>query len=155
MELDWTFLNSCSLRQLALTRLEFDSRKWLNKHGQSVEELIVTDHLSMYDDSLDNFGALKLPNLSMIFTREVNVASPMHEFENEWGNDDDDWDSDDSEAMDEMMLNGPSPQMDKRLITVLDRLRDGGRKLTRLGICFNFETQWVCTHLSPVETWQY
>lgn len=107
MELDWTVLNDCPLRQLSLTRLEIDSRKWLNKHGQSVEELIVTDHFSMYDDTLDNFGALKLPNLSMLFTREINVRVPTHELENEWGYGDE-WDSDDSDAMDEMMVNGPS-----------------------------------------------
>lgn len=41
------------------------------------------------------------------------------------------------------MRRDPFRYHDKSLITVLDRLHDGGSHLTRLGLCLDLETQWV------------
>lgn len=143
MEIDWAFLSNCtSLRQLAVTRLQDDVRQWLNNDGKSVQELIVTEHYSMYDDDLDNLDALRLPHLSMLFTRERTVSK--RDPEDEWS-DVDSWELDsDSEDTDLPDLEPQfTPKLDRSVITVLDRLYDGGTNLKRLGLCFNFETQWV------------
>ncbi|PMD38563.1 hypothetical protein L207DRAFT_568185 [Hyaloscypha variabilis F] len=76
MEVDWDQLEDCkSVRRLSVSRLEIDLVHWL-KHGCKclIEELIVTDHYGMYDDDLDNFKLLRLPQLSMLFIREMTVA---------------------------------------------------------------------------------
>jgi hypothetical protein len=143
MEIDWAFLSNCtSLRQLAVTRLQDDVRRWLNNDGKSVQELIVTEHYSMYDDDLDNLDALRLPHLSMLFTREMTVSKC--DPEDEWS-DVDSWELDsDSEDTDLPDLEPQfTPKLDRSVITVLDRLYDGGTNLKRLGLCFDFETQWV------------
>jgi hypothetical protein len=134
-KLDFTLLKGCeTLRQLSVTRLSSEVRKWLNGPGRSVEELKVTDHYSMYDDQLYNFNLLKLPHLTTLFTREVTVQAL--EGESEWS----DINSSDSDTDSE-------PFSEKRLkrdtITVLDRLYDSGSKLSQLGICFDFEAHWV------------
>ena len=140
MEIDWSLLDGCtSLRQLSVSRLEHDVRKWLNSGGNAVEELIVTDHYGMYEDDLGNFDALRLPQLSMLFTREVTVKRRVDE--DAWS----DIDSLDSESViSQSTLSDPSAILDRSLITVLDRLHDGGSHPTRLAICFNFENNWVC-----------
>jgi len=143
MEIDWTFLSNCtSLRQLAVTRLQDDIRQWLNNGGKSVQELIVTEHYSMYDDDLDNLDALRLPHLSMLFTREMTV--PERDPEDEWS-DVDSWELDsDSEDTGLPDLEPQfTPKLDRSVITALDRLYDGGTNLKRLGLFFDFETQWV------------
>jgi hypothetical protein len=77
---DWTFLSKCSLRQLSVSRLENDTLEWLNSNGRSVEELIVTDHCSAIDVSTQNLGKLKLPNLSMLVTRECLLPRPYDQY---------------------------------------------------------------------------
>jgi hypothetical protein len=37
----------------------------------------------------------------------------------------------------------PYSELDRSIITVLDRLSDNGAQLTRLGLCIDLETQWV------------
>jgi hypothetical protein len=160
MEIDWSFLNESSIRQLSITRLEPDCRKWLHRHGQSVEELIITDHFGMYDNTLDEFGRMRIPNLSMLVTHEFYVEPSENLYDREWSFEDQNWefyDSDDSDSdsdsdsghsryMDDITFDSTRPvAYDKNIITVLDRLRDGGRRLTRLSLSLNFETQWVCT----------
>jgi hypothetical protein len=83
MKVEWSLFKECtSLHQLSVTRLEDDVRQWLNTVGNSVQELIVTDHYGTYDAELENFNALKLPQLSMLFTAEDFRSKP--ESENEW-----------------------------------------------------------------------
>jgi hypothetical protein len=88
----------------------------------------------MYDDQLYNFNLLKLPHLTMLFTREVNVQAL--ESESEWS----DVDSSDSDT-DSEPFSEKRPKRDT--ITVVDRLYDNGSKLNQLGICFDFEAHWV------------
>jgi hypothetical protein len=147
--IDFTLLKGCeSLRQLSVTRLSSNIRKWLDGPGQSVEELKVTDHYNMYDPTLNNFNRLKLPNLSMLFTRETTVK-----LGEDWENEFTDVDSSateiedsDSDLDSETLRARPC----KNTITVLDRLRDGGSKLTRLGICIDFEAHWVSHQPRPL-----
>jgi hypothetical protein len=192
IEIDWSLLNGCeSLHQLAVSRLEPDVTDWLNSKGQSVQELIVTHHYTMYSDDLDEFDRLNLPNLTMLFTSEGTVAKR---------DDDDGWtdtsssvddsteaielgidssdsessdanseerdssDSSDSESSDanseerdssdirlsesnESNCPPHSRNYDRSVITVLDRLHDGGAQITGLRICLDFESQWVCAIL--------
>ena len=140
MEIDWTLLDGCtSLRQLSVSRLEYDVRQWLNSGGNAVEELIVTDHYGMYDADLDLFNILRLPQLSMLFTREVTVEKRVDE--DAWS----DIDSLESESIaSQSVLLDSSPIVDRSTITVLDRLYDDGSDLTRLAICLDFKNNWVC-----------
>lgn len=138
LEFDWKGMTKCkSLRQLSITQLEPSVRNWLNTGGQSVEELIITDHYNMYDDDLNNFGALRLDNLTMLFTRELTIRRRTHDI---GGLGDEEWDED---HCDDFFNPGPSVKMDRALVTVLDRLKDGGQNLTRLALCLDFHTQWV------------
>jgi hypothetical protein len=141
-KLDFTLLKGCeTLRQLSVTRLSPEVRKWLNGPGRSVEELTVTDHYSMYDETLYNFNLLRLPHLTMLFTREVTVQARGGE--SEWS----DIDSSDSDTDYFFSPLNSNPLSEKNLnratITVLDRLYDNGSQLSRLGICFDFEAHWV------------
>lgn len=141
MVVDWSLLKDCtSLCQLSVARIGNDVRDWLNNEGKSVQELIVTERYGMYDKDLENFNAIKLPNLSMLFTAE--------DFMEERG-DDDSWTdtngssltpNSDQEFSD--LDTGP-PKPHKAIITVLDRLHDGGSRLTRLALYLNLRTQWV------------
>jgi hypothetical protein len=99
----------------------------------------------MYDYTLNNFNKLKLPNLSMLFTRETAV-----ELREDWENEFTDIDSSATEIEDsELDSETPRARPCKSTITVLDRLRDGGSKLTRLGICIDFEAHWVSQQARP------
>jgi hypothetical protein len=145
---DFTLLKGCeSLRQLSVTRLSSHVRRWLNGPGQSVEELKVTDHYSMYDNTLNNFNKLKLPNLSMLFTRETTV-----ELREDWetGSTDVDLSATESEDSDSD-TETPRAHPCKSTITILDRLQDGGSGLSRLSICFDFETHWVSQQPRPFD----
>ena len=75
MEVDWDQLEDCkALRRLSVSRLEMNLVQWLEKgYGSALEELIVTEHYGMYDEDLDNFHLLELPQLSMLFIREMTV----------------------------------------------------------------------------------
>jgi hypothetical protein len=145
-KIDFTLLRGCeSLRQLSVTRLSSNIRTWLDGPGQSVEELKVTDHYNMYDPTLKNFNRLKLPNLSMLFTRETTVK-----LREDWENEFTDVDSSATEIEDsDLDSETPRARPCKSTITVLDRLRDGGSKLTRLGICIDFESHWVSQQPHP------
>lgn len=138
MKVHWDFFAECkSLNQLSVSRLDNDVRKWLNAGGNSVQELFITEHYSVYDRLLDNFDLLKLPQLSMLFTRERTVR--RLEREDAWSDIDSldsDEDMQDSDSANESML-------DRYPITVLDRLYDQGANLTQLGLCVELETQWV------------
>jgi hypothetical protein len=131
-----------------VTRLGDNVRVWLNTVGNSVQELIVTDHYGTYEAGLENFNALNLPNLSMLFTKEE--YSPKPASEDEWS----DIDSDGSQVESYSDLSegiatttdlrvGSSLHVERSIRTVLDRLSDGGSKLTRLCLDLDFETQWV------------
>jgi hypothetical protein len=149
MEAEWSLFKDCkSLHQLSVTRLEDNVREWLNTVGNSVQELIVTDHYGTYEAGLENFNALNLPNLSMLFTKEE--YSPKPASEDEWS----DIDSDGSQVESYSDLSegiatttdlrvGSSLHVERSIRTVLDRLSDGGSKLTRLCLDLDFETQWV------------
>jgi hypothetical protein len=143
MEVDWDLFAECtSLHQLSVSRMDGNVRQWLNTIGKSVQELFVMDHYSMYDGGLYNFDLLELPQLSMIFTREMTVRKRDR---------DDAWPEivylgsrSDSLDADVQPSDSLRPQKhDRSLITVLDRLRDNGANLTQLGICVDLETQWV------------
>jgi hypothetical protein len=156
MKVEWSLFKECiSLHQLSVTRLEDDVRQWLNTVGNSVQELIVTDHIGIYDAVLENFNALNLPHLSMLFTAEEFGSKP--DSEDEWS-DTDSFDSQaDSQSASESYSSEEEPEdpsdtgsevasllnVDRSIRTVLDRLHDGGSKLTRLCLQLEFETQWV------------
>jgi hypothetical protein len=160
MEIEWSLFKECrSLHQLSVTRLEDDVRQWLNTVGNSVQELIVTEHIGIYDAMLENFSALNLPHLSMLFTTEKLRSKP--DSEEEWS-DTDSFDSqvnsqsvsqsasepgsseEESEDATDTDSKPASPlHVDRSIMTVLDRLHDGGSKLTMLSLELEFETQWV------------
>lgn len=74
LDIAWSFLNDyTSLRQLQVSRLWQNTAKWLSEHGHGVEELIITEEYSMFDEDRDALSALELPNLTMLFTREMRV----------------------------------------------------------------------------------
>jgi len=129
LDLGWSHLEGFkSLKQLSVTLIGKDVLNWLNTAGNSVEELIVTEHYGMYDDDLDNFYPLRLPRLSMLFIREmVGYRRSMYSY----------WEDEDSSKLSTMLR--PS------CITVLDRLYDNGAQLTRLGLCLDLKSQWVCS----------
>jgi hypothetical protein len=81
----------------------------------------------MYDDGLGNFDILELPQLSMLFTREVTISKRP----NARG-----WRGINSESREQIYV-------DKHNITTLDRLPDNRANLTRLGMCIELENQWV------------
>ena len=174
MEIDWSLLNGCeSLHQLAVSRLEPDVTDWLNSKGQSVQELVVTHHYTMYSDDLAEFDRLNLPNLTTLFTSEGTV--PKRDDDDVWTDTDSSAedltdaielgiDSSDSESSDanseerdsfdikssesnESNSQSRPRNYDRSVITVLDRLHDGGAQLTGLRICLDFESQWVCAIL--------
>jgi hypothetical protein len=160
MEIEWSLFRECtSLHQLSVTRLEDDVRQWLNTVGNSVQELIVTEPIGIYDAMLENFSALNLPHLSVLFTTERSSLKP--DSEEEWS----DTDSFDSQVNSQSVSRSASESgssveepedatntdsklefplhVDKSIMTVLDRLHDGGSKLTKLSLELGFETQWV------------
>lgn len=146
--IDWKLFENCkSIRQLAVSRISSDVIAWLRAGGKSVEELFIADHYDMYDsEGMDRFNVLDLPRLSMLYVREVWVDKRTED--DEW----DDTDSDASEPEEEeeadirMNLDPSekeSSKLDPSVITVLDRLPNGGANLTRLALCITFEHQWV------------
>ena len=171
--IDWTpfTADECkSLRQLSVTRLEEDVTRWLSEDGGCVQELIVTDHYCINDKGLHEFCKLP-PQLSMIWTREKHPwRRSIHNDEDDWTDTDSsisDWtdidssDQSDSESSDSQVAglrpSQPGPlipttsNLDKRLLTVLDRLPDGGSYLTKLSIALDFETQWVSVNPLPIQ----
>jgi hypothetical protein len=128
MQVQWNFFTECaSLCQLSVTRLDKKLRRWLNTSVKSVEELLVTEHYSMYDNGLGNFDILELPQLSMLFTREMTISKHP----NARG-----WRGINPESREQI-------RVDKHNITTLDRLPDNIANLTRLGMCIELENQWV------------
>lgn len=81
----------------------------------------------------------------MLFTRETTVN-----LREDWENEFTDVDSSATE-IEGSDLDSETPRAlpCKSTITVLDRLRDGGSKLTRLGICIDFESHWVSQQPHP------
>jgi hypothetical protein len=183
MDVDWGQLEYCkSLQRLSVSRLEMDLVNWLTIGcGSAIEELIVTDHYSMYDDDLDYFEYL-LPRLSMLFVREMAIARRSGD---EAWSDTDSSVTDSSEAeitpetgtileVESLLIpqihlkprtlsmawtlsqaglrsdsetpseaRNPYEELDRSVMTVLDRLDENGAQLTKLALCFDFETQWV------------
>jgi hypothetical protein len=128
MQVQWNFFTECtSLCQISVTRLDKTVRRWLNTSGKSIRELWVTEHFSMYDNCLGNFDILELPQLEMLFTREMTVRGYGH---------DRPWRGIDSESREQISL-------PRKVVTALDRLPDNIANLTRLGICIELENQWV------------
>jgi hypothetical protein len=128
MKVQWDFFTACtSLCQLSVTRLDQKVRRWINTYAKSVQELLVTEHYSMYDKGLGNFDILKLPQLSMLFTREMTDCQHL----NTHG-----WQGIDSESREQIHVT-------RKAITTLDRLPDNIANLTRLGLCIELENQWV------------
>jgi hypothetical protein len=172
--IDWTPFTSeeCkSLQQLSVSRLEEDVTTWLRQSGNHVQELIVTDHYSITDKGLNQFFKLPPSQLSMLWTRE-KYPYQSSSYGSDWSDTDssvDDWSDLDSSTSDsspsEMStsqlshldliqsdaLKLSASNLDKTVMTVLDRLPDGGSHLTRLCIALDFETQWVSTDTQPMQ----
>ncbi|KAG4442905.1 hypothetical protein IFR05_001609 [Cadophora sp. M221] len=68
----WGLLEDCKLRQLEVSRLEYDAREYLNGAGQSVEELFVVDDYPNDDPGLGHFDFVKLPNLTAFWASEFD-----------------------------------------------------------------------------------
>jgi hypothetical protein len=121
---DWSLFEQCtSVRQLAVTNITDEVCTWINDRTDIVE-LIVSKHYGMYDQELPFFNDLKLPQLSMLFVREISVAETMEK---------------DIDTLKKTNCLGVC----RSAISVLDRLPDGGIHLTRLAICLDFGLQWV------------
>ncbi|KAE9368856.1 hypothetical protein N431DRAFT_415599 [Stipitochalara longipes BDJ] len=128
MKVQWDFFSECTLlRQLAASTLDRTLRQWLNSHGKSTQELLIMEHYNMYDGSLSNFDNLKLPQLSMLFTREMTIDAHVYDLG---------WRDTNSES-------SRPPYFRKNQITALDRLSARAANLTRLGICIELENQWA------------
>jgi hypothetical protein len=163
---DWTPFTSeeCkSLLQLSVARLEEDVTCWLRQGGNCVQELIVTDHYSFNDQGINQFFNIPLSQLSMLWVREKHPWQQSLYEDSDWSDTDSsisDWDLDSStsdqstsESSNSQLshsdptqpspLKPNAPKLDKLVMTVLDRLPDGGSHLTRLCIALDFETQWV------------
>jgi hypothetical protein len=171
-EIDWTPFTSeaCqSLRQLSVSRLQVDVIDWLKHGGSGVQELIVTDHYNIHDDSLDEF--FNLPSqLSMLWTREKHPSVRFYSFEHtdsDWSDTDssisdtESWETSESQdspdshssPLNPSLSNPPNPipsKLDKKVMTALDRIPDNGSHLTRLSIALDFETQWVSITTSMI-----
>jgi hypothetical protein len=152
MKVNWAPFQDCtSLHQLCITRIQDDVVKWLNNVATSVQELIVTEHYGKYDRDLDNFTALNLPHLSMIVTREWMVLDEADD-ESLWETESSEFSESESSPSDTHSWGSPSesdsspsnPRPDKSIISILDRLGRGASQLTRLNLCLDLETQWVC-----------
>lgn len=166
LEIDWSLLDDCTnLEQLSVSRFGQDVVSWVLSH-MSIQELIVTHHYGMYDEDLDNFKHLLMPNLRMLFVREI--STPKRSDENDWtdisSSDEDsesstsgesdanasdpagsessstnDQDSDSSSDADSFEIE----RLDKSTISILDRIPTGGCRLEQLSLCLDLETQWV------------
>ena len=126
---DWSQLKHCkSLQQLSVTRFNKYVRVWMNDYGSTIADLIVTDWYGSYAPDLDNFDLLENVHLSMLFiqtkfgTRSELEGMIYRDVHPRW----------------------PYARDDAEAITILDRLPDGGAHLTRLGLCLDFATHWVC-----------
>ena len=161
---DWTPFTSenCqSLRQLSVDRLKPDVTCWLRQDGKCIKELIVADHYSFGDPGLKEFFLLPL-QLSMLWMREKYPYRQSIYEDSDWSETDSstsDWTDVDSsnestsESLDVQLSDSnptrsdatksTAPKLDKLVMTVLDRLPDGGSHLTKLCIALDFETQWV------------
>jgi len=152
LEVEWTFFECTSLHQLSVTMLGNDVREWLNTVSTSVRELIVTHQYGKWDPDLQNFNELRLPHLSMLFTPEniildleptdvsSDIASPGSQ--DSFGSQDEL----DFESSNRQQYLNPEDRRELNFwacATVLDRLHDGGSKLSELYIDLAFETQWV------------
>jgi hypothetical protein len=83
LEVGWSQLEDCkSLQTLSVSMFQADVLDWLHMNGNSVQHFIVTEHYSMYDEDLDSYNLLCLPQLSMIFLREMVV--PEQEKKRAW-----------------------------------------------------------------------
>jgi hypothetical protein len=157
-EVDWTPFTKegcASLRQLSVTRIEDDVIDWLKEGGSRVRELIVTESYSYKEHGINQFFNLPA-GLSMLHTRDSFPYGWRVGSDSEWS----DTDSSISDSSDSESASSQLPQMqmsryqsleritldlDRPVMTVLDRLPDGGSDLTRLSISLDFETQWVST----------
>lgn len=132
LDVDWLQLVECkSIKQLSVTRLNRDMRDWMTFSSNSIKELIITDHYSLFEEDLDNFDLLENTHLSMLF---VQTKLPSEDDIEDWKQRcNDPWEtSSDCEA-----------RLDAGTVTVLDRLPDSGVHLRRLGVCLDLKNQWV------------
>lgn len=153
LEIDWKLLHGCdSLHQLAVSRLEPDVRRWLNSQGQSVQELFVAHDYLQYGKDLDEFDRLELPHLTALGVFERTVAHTSDSDSDSEVNSELDWDSEREEQLMTYKPRSSPRKYDRSVITIVDRLHDGGAQLNALRICFDFETQWVCLISYPIDT---
>lgn len=152
MRVNWALFHDCtSLHQLCISRIQDDVVEWLNEVAKSVQELIVTEHYGKYDRDLDNFTVLDLPHLSMIVTRECMVSDRVDD-ESSWETASSEFSESESSLPDTDFWGSPSEsdsslsnlRTDKSIISILDRLGRGASQLTKLSLCLDLETQWVC-----------
>lgn len=160
MHVNWVLLQDCtSLQQVAISRIDENIVEWLNSGRTSVEELLLMDHYYWDDEDLEAFSALRLPHLKMIITHERSGSLGTYDD----SSDESAW-SDTESSVSSSSESGSSgtasietakadffPPIltpDKSMITVLDRLADGGSQLTKLSLCLDLETQWVCENSS-------
>lgn len=99
----------------------------------------------MYDHALKNFDRMRVPNLSMIYTREVTVAD-----EGAWSDSESESDSE-NETESESRISTSKVVPLGPIVTVLDRLYDHGVNLQCLRLCLDFETQWVRARSLPIK----
>lgn len=140
MVVEWSLVKGCaSFFHLSISWVQKDVREWFNIFGRLIKELFVISDHSTYDSALDEFNALILPQLSTIFTRDPQVIKQW--VASEWSETDSSKNLSDSipdEARSNTDMPGSNlPEVDVSLMTVLDRLHEGGSQLSRLGLCIN------------------
>lgn len=168
LEVDWSLLNDCtSLRHLEVTGLEDNLRKWLNKNGTFVQELVLLEPLIVNDYNIRNLDRLKLPNLKTLFMLENGYSSDVFSIT-------DDKSESESETDGDPILwveNLPDPKssvpatlnamgvcvLSNSIKSVLDRLHDHGSQLERLALSLDLETQWeqFSSHLPKMKNLRY
>lgn len=149
MIIDWSLLKDCtSLYQLSVARIGHDVREWLNSGGKSVQELIVTERYGIYDKELKNYNAIRLPNLSLLFTAEDFMGETYRDDSSSY---EDFFDTDSDNDSSDLDTWPPKPR--KTIITVLDRLHDGGSQLKQLSLHMNFRNQWVSPSILVLWIW--
>jgi len=175
--IDWTPfppVECKSLYQLSVCRLGDDVTDWLRQDGNCVQELIVTDHYRFNEKDLNQFFRLPASRLSMLWTREKYPwgSRGYEDSDSDWTDTDssmDEWSDLESSISDQASLGSSSsqyshlnatqlhalsstaPNMDKRVMTVLDRLPDGGSHLKKLCLALDFERQWVSVPIYPMK----
>ncbi|KUJ11069.1 uncharacterized protein LY89DRAFT_758763 [Mollisia scopiformis] len=150
LNVQWDMLKHCSaLRQLEITILDASVTDWLNRSGNSIQELIITQPLPSMDPKKCHFDDLKqkLPTLKMVYLTDKPVYDAFETEETSSS------DSSSSDSGNETLGNDSSiTRVLKK--TVLDLICDHGLFLERLAIDIDLNTEWFVKVGNCGSVWQ-